>query len=73
MSTSSPIIEFSKVNKWYGEFHVLTNINLNVRKGEGLRQVLTTLAARDLVARPRAVATASAMSSGNKSRRVDNS
>lgn len=30
-------------------------VRINVRKGEGLRQVLTTLAARGLVARPRAV------------------
>ena len=28
MSTSSPIIEFSKVNKWFGEFHVLRDIDL---------------------------------------------
>jgi general L-amino acid transport system ATP-binding protein len=28
------IIELQSVNKWYGEFHVLRNINLNVRKGE---------------------------------------
>ena len=34
MSTSSPIIEFSKVNKWYGEFHVLRDIDLSVAKGE---------------------------------------
>ena len=29
-----PIIEFSSVNKWYGEFHVLRNIELDVWKGE---------------------------------------
>ncbi|WP_300301288.1 amino acid ABC transporter ATP-binding protein [Ferrovibrio sp.] len=29
-----PIIELQKVNKWYGEFHVLRNINLNVARGE---------------------------------------
>ncbi|MEY3778754.1 MAG: Glutamine transport ATP-binding protein GlnQ, partial [Pseudomonadota bacterium] len=29
MSNSSPIIEFSKVNKWYGEFHVLRDIDLS--------------------------------------------
>ena len=34
MSTSSPIIEFSKVNKWYGDFHVLRDIDLSVAKGE---------------------------------------
>jgi general L-amino acid transport system ATP-binding protein len=34
VSTSSPIIEFSKVNKWYGEFHVLRDIDLSVAKGE---------------------------------------
>lgn len=28
------IIELQSVNKWYGEFHVLRNINLSVRKGE---------------------------------------
>ena len=30
MSTSSPIIEFSKVNKWFGDFHVLRDIDLSV-------------------------------------------
>lgn len=34
MSTSSPIIEFSKVNKWFGDFHVLRDIDLSVGKGE---------------------------------------
>jgi general L-amino acid transport system ATP-binding protein len=34
VSTSSPIIEFSKVNKWFGEFHVLRDIDLSVAKGE---------------------------------------
>nr|WP_208111432.1 amino acid ABC transporter ATP-binding protein [Marinomonas mediterranea] len=28
------IIEFSDVNKWYGDFHVLKNINFSIRKGE---------------------------------------
>ncbi|MBJ7551201.1 amino acid ABC transporter ATP-binding protein [Marinomonas ostreistagni] len=28
------IIQFSDVNKWYGEFHVLKNINFSVKKGE---------------------------------------
>ncbi|MDB5361841.1 MAG: artP [Rhodospirillales bacterium] len=30
----APIIEMRDVNKWYGEFHVLKNVNLQVRKGE---------------------------------------
>jgi general L-amino acid transport system ATP-binding protein len=29
-----PMIEMRDVNKWYGEFHVLTDINLTVTKGE---------------------------------------
>jgi general L-amino acid transport system ATP-binding protein len=29
-----PIIALRQVNKWYGEFHVLKDINLEVRKGE---------------------------------------
>ncbi|MGF1701535.1 amino acid ABC transporter ATP-binding protein [Photobacterium makurazakiensis] len=28
------IIQLQKVNKWYGEFHVLKDINLEVKKGE---------------------------------------
>ncbi|MCC4274339.1 amino acid ABC transporter ATP-binding protein [Marinomonas communis] len=28
------MIQFSDVNKWYGEFHVLKNINFSVKKGE---------------------------------------
>ncbi|RIY03219.1 amino acid ABC transporter ATP-binding protein [Aureimonas flava] len=31
---SGPAIEMSAVNKWYGEFHVLRDINLRVRRGE---------------------------------------
>ncbi|MEO8136922.1 MAG: amino acid ABC transporter ATP-binding protein [Betaproteobacteria bacterium] len=31
---SENIISFEKVNKWYGEFHVLRDIDLQVRKGE---------------------------------------
>ena len=31
---SEPIIRMEDVNKWYGDFHVLRNINLNVGKGE---------------------------------------
>ncbi len=29
-----PMIELRNVNKWYGDFHVLKDINLEVRKGE---------------------------------------
>jgi general L-amino acid transport system ATP-binding protein len=31
---SAPIISFDKVNKWYGDFHVLRDIDLAVAKGE---------------------------------------
>src|SRR3546814_18360104 len=31
---AQPIIELQAVNKWYGEFHVLRNINLTVTRGE---------------------------------------
>ena len=34
MSTSDPIIAFSRVNKWYGHFHVLREIDLDVARGE---------------------------------------
>ena len=34
MTTESPIIEFAAVNKWFGDFHVLRDINLRVAKGE---------------------------------------
>jgi general L-amino acid transport system ATP-binding protein len=34
MTTESPLIEFAGVNKWFGEFHVLRDINLRVAKGE---------------------------------------
>jgi general L-amino acid transport system ATP-binding protein len=33
-ATGQPIVELLGVNKWYGEFHVLRDINLSVRKGE---------------------------------------
>ncbi len=33
-SADQPIIEFKKVNKWYGQFHVLRDIDLAVAKGE---------------------------------------
>ncbi|MGB1092656.1 MAG: amino acid ABC transporter ATP-binding protein [Oceanobacter sp.] len=29
-----PVIRINKLNKWYGDFHVLKDISLNVRKGE---------------------------------------
>jgi general L-amino acid transport system ATP-binding protein len=32
--TGKPIIELRQVHKWYGEFHVLRDINLGVDKGE---------------------------------------
>jgi len=32
--TQAPIIRMESVNKWYGSFHVLKNINLEVSKGE---------------------------------------
>ena len=32
--THTPIIEFSKVNKWFGDFHVLRDIDLSVARGE---------------------------------------
>ncbi|EGR2509134.1 amino acid ABC transporter ATP-binding protein, partial [Vibrio cholerae] len=28
------MIQIKDMNKWYGEFHVLKNINLTVKKGE---------------------------------------
>ncbi len=34
MTDTTPIIQMKAVNKWYGSFHVLKNINLNVKKGE---------------------------------------
>lgn len=35
-ASSEVIIEFNKVNKWYGDFHVLKDINLTVHQGERL-------------------------------------
>ncbi|WP_323974139.1 amino acid ABC transporter ATP-binding protein [Aeromonas hydrophila] len=32
--TMDPVVALKDVNKWYGEFHVLHNINLQVGKGE---------------------------------------
>ncbi len=34
MPDASPIIEFAKVSKWYGQFHVLRDIDLSVARGE---------------------------------------
>ena len=34
MSATPPLIEFAGVNKWYGDFHVLRDIDLAVAKGE---------------------------------------
>ena len=33
-NNASNIIEISDLNKWYGDFHALKNINLNVNEGE---------------------------------------
>jgi general L-amino acid transport system ATP-binding protein len=32
--TNENIIEIKNLNKWYGDFHVLKDINLNIKKGE---------------------------------------
>jgi general L-amino acid transport system ATP-binding protein len=34
MSNTDYMIEMTNVNKWYGDFHVLKDINLKVKKGE---------------------------------------
>jgi general L-amino acid transport system ATP-binding protein len=34
VNAESPIIQFANVNKWYGQFHVLRDINLSVARGE---------------------------------------
>ena len=34
MSQLEYMIEMNNVNKWYGDFHVLKDINLKVKKGE---------------------------------------
>jgi general L-amino acid transport system ATP-binding protein len=34
MADNTPIISFESVSKWYGQFHVLRDIQLNVAKGE---------------------------------------
>src|SRR5688500_14624648 len=33
-STGASVIQLKNVNKWFGQFHVLTDINLDVREGE---------------------------------------
>ena len=33
-ATDKLMVELRDLNKWYGEFHVLKNINLEVRQGE---------------------------------------
>ena len=33
-TSSVPAVQMIGVHKWYGEFHVLKDINLNVEKGE---------------------------------------
>lgn len=33
-SSSGPMIEIKNLNKWYGDFHALTDINLTVNQGE---------------------------------------
>src|SRR5436190_20453435 len=32
--TETPIVSINGLNKWYGDFHVLRDINLEVAKGE---------------------------------------
>lgn len=34
MDSTKAVVELKEVNKWYGEFHVLRNINLQVGRGE---------------------------------------
>ena len=34
ITSTEPAIRLEGVNKWYGEFHVLKNLNLTVRQGE---------------------------------------
>ena len=34
IDAGAPAVEMADVNKWYGDFHVLRNINLNVARGE---------------------------------------
>ena len=32
--TETPIVSINGLNKWYGDFHVLRDINLDVARGE---------------------------------------
>lgn len=34
LSANDPVIRFEGVHKWFGDFHVLKNINLSVKQGE---------------------------------------
>ncbi|MGK3374233.1 amino acid ABC transporter ATP-binding protein, partial [Citrobacter youngae] len=34
MPSTDAMITLENVNKWYGQFHVLKNINLQVKQGE---------------------------------------
>lgn len=34
MKKSNDIIQIKNLNKWYGDFHVLKDINLNIKRGE---------------------------------------
>ena len=49
MSSSVPAIELIDVNKWFGDFHVLKDINLTVGTGE---RVVVCVAPRGLVNLP---------------------
>ncbi len=34
LSKAESVIQLKGVNKWYGQFHVLSDINLDVKEGE---------------------------------------
>ncbi|HIF9164660.1 TPA: amino acid ABC transporter ATP-binding protein [Photobacterium damselae] len=36
MSSNDAVIAFESIDKWYGDFHALKNINLSIKKGEKL-------------------------------------
>ncbi|WP_284634757.1 amino acid ABC transporter ATP-binding protein [Photobacterium damselae] len=36
MSSNDAVIAFKSIDKWYGDFHALKNINLSIQKGEKL-------------------------------------
>ena len=42
-TTSSPLIVVDKLDKWFGDHHVLKDINLAVARGEGLQEVASEL------------------------------